>query len=171
MSASYSPSIYSPTRLSNVTVRRVNDASKFIRCFSFLFYTNVRRRVVPWRFVRNTLPVQTLVIFHVPKRHRNICCSFCRAERNVIYMSHYWSMTKQKRNMWKATLKNYVKDNNPLVFIITNMTLTVIIIFTIMNCHISVFQMTIVTLSKFFLTSIIFIGLHNFKWAGIAQSV
>jgi len=55
------------------------------------------------------------------------------------------------------------------MFIITNM--TIIIIFIILNCHISVFQITIVNLSKLFVNSIIFVGLYNFKWTGIALSV
>jgi len=45
------------------------------------------------------------------------------------------------------------------MFIIANMTLTVSTIFVILNCHISVFQMTIVILPKLFLASIIFVGL------------
>jgi hypothetical protein len=80
-------------------------------------------------------------------------------------------MTKQKRNMWKATLKNYVKDDNPVMFIIANMKLTVSIVFIILNCHISVFQVTIVILLELFLNSIIFLDLYKFKLVGIVQSV
>jgi len=57
------------------------------------------------------------------------------------------------------------------MLIIANMTLTLSAIFTILHCHILVFQMIIFILSKLLLISIIFVDLYNLKGAGIAQSV